>query len=97
MPNPSRPEQVSVDVITAFARAVESLSDGDIDSMAKALGIVVGVYEQHPSLVHEPVTDFRDVLLWIRAGRNLCATLRRSDADFAALEDRAEALRRPLH
>jgi hypothetical protein len=34
--------------------------------MANALGIVVGVYEQHPSLVHEPAGHFRHVLLWIR-------------------------------
>jgi hypothetical protein len=97
MPNPSRPEQVSADVIAAFARAIESLSDQDIDGMANALGIVVGVYEQHPSLVHEPAAHFRDVLLWIRAGRSLCKTLGRPDADFAIIEDRAEALRRPLH
>jgi hypothetical protein len=97
MPNPSRPEQVSADVIAAFARAVKSLSGKDIDGMAHALSIVVGVYEQHPSLVHDPAGHFRDVLLWIRAGRSLCNMQGRPDADFAALENRAEALRRPLH
>lgn len=97
MSNPPRREQVSADVIAAFARAVESLGGQDIDGMAHALSIVVGVYEAHPSLVHEPRTHFADVLLWIRVARSLCATLGRFDADFATLEHRAEALLRPLH
>jgi hypothetical protein len=65
--------------------------------MAEALRSAVCAYEQHPSAVHASVGHLCNVLAWIRAGRSLCASLGRSDLDFAKLEDRAEALRRPLH
>jgi hypothetical protein len=64
--------------------------------MADALRAAVCAYEQRPSAVHEPLSHLRDVLAWIHAGRSLCASLGRSDLDFAVLEDRVEALRRPL-
>ena len=64
-----------------------------VDDLTKA----VALYEEHASQVHQPFSHLRDLLLVIRSGRSLCATLGRTDGDLARLEDRAELLRRPLH
>jgi hypothetical protein len=89
--------QVSVDVVVAFARATDALRGQNIDGVVDALSTAADVYEQHPSYAHEPLSQLHNVLLWIRAGRSLCATLGRSDRDFADLESRAEVLAQPLH
>jgi hypothetical protein len=96
MSDTSYAQQISVDVIAACAQALDAVRQQDLSGMVAALRAAVCVYEQHPSQVHEPVSHLGDVLAWIRAGRSLCASLGRSDLDFAVLEDRAEALRRPL-
>ena len=64
--------------------------------MVEDLTKAVALYEEHPSQVHA-VESCPDLLVVIRAGRSLCTTLGRPDADFAALEMRAQTLRHPLH
>ena len=64
-----------------------------IDGLAAALTL----YEQHPSQVHEPSSQLRDLLVFIRSAQSICKTLGQSEAELQELEQRAEGLRRPLH
>jgi hypothetical protein len=97
MPRDKSVQALAITVRAAMSRAAEAVNEQDIDGMADGVGVALGVYEQHPAQAHGPLSHLRDLLLWIRAGRSLCATIGRADDDFAALEERAEALRRPLH
>ena len=81
---------LTVTVLAAMEAAAEAIHEQDIDGMADGLGIAIAVYERHPSQAQAPLSQLRDLLAWIRAGRSLCATLGRPDDDFA-LENRAEA------
>ena len=80
-----------------LAEAAYSVSDQNITGMATGLRAATMLYEQHPSQATGHLSHLRELMLLIRVGRSLCATLGQPDHDFAALEDRAEALRRPVH
>ena len=90
-------QALSVTVRAAMAQAARAINEEDVDGMVDGLAVALGIYEQHPSQAHAPLSHLRDLLAWIRAGRSLCTTIGRSDRDFAALQIRAEALQRPLH
>lgn len=80
-----------------LAQAAYSVSDQNITGMMKGLRAAMILYEQHPSQATSHLSHLCEMMLLIRVGRSLCAALGRPDIDFAALEHRAEALRRPLH
>ena len=89
--------EISRKVRAAIAQAVHAVQQQNIEGMAEGLRAALSVYEECPTQVHTPLSHFRDLLVLIRAARSFCATLGRLDDDLAALEARAEALRRPLH
>jgi hypothetical protein len=97
MPSNKPAEVLAQTVLAAMAQAAEAINQQDFDRMADGLAIAISMYEQHPSQAHAPMSHLRDLLAWIRAARGLCTSLGRPDSDFASLEHRAEALRRPLH
>jgi hypothetical protein len=78
-------------------RARQAVREQNITAVIDALAEAVAVYEQHPSAAHEPTSQLRDLLVFIRSARSLCKTLRQPDDDLRDLENRAEALRPRLH
>src|SRR4051812_15120061 len=88
---------VSDDVLALIHRARGAVREQDITGAIDALTRAVGIYEQHASEAHGPTSLLLDLLVFIRSMRSLCKTLKRPDDDLRELEDRAEALRRPLH
>jgi hypothetical protein len=97
MAAPEIAREFATEIRAVLAHAAYAVRGRDMDGMIEGLSCGVTLYEQHPSQVHGPLSHWRDLLVFIRAGRTLCTTLGRPDGDFAALEARAEALRRPLH
>ena len=89
--------QVAIDVSAAIARASDAVRQHDVYGMAAALACAVELYEEYPTHVHQPSSHLGDVLACIRVGRRLCVALGRAESQLAALENRAEALQRPLH
>ena len=69
------------DVAAAVAAHIEAATDAvrnrDIEAVVRCLANAVGLYEGHPSLVHEPTSRLRDLLVFIRSARSLCKTLQR--------------------
>jgi len=91
------PDDVSSDVLALIRLSRQAVREQDIMAVINALTRAVNVYEQHPTAVHEPTSHLRDLLVFIRSTRSICKTLKRPDDDLRELEERAEALRRPLH
>lgn len=73
--------------------AHEAVRAQDIERVVECLSTAVAIYEQHPSCVHEPKSQLRDLLVLIRSARSLSNTLKRPENDLLELEERAEALR----
>ena len=74
-----------------------AMREQDMPGLTSALTAAVNLYEQHPTQVHEPESHLRDLLVFVRSARSICQTLGQSEDELRELEDRAEALRRPLH
>jgi hypothetical protein len=97
MPQPASTLELSILVTAAMRHAAYAGRDADIDEMVEALRGAVVLYEQHPSHVHAPTTQFNDLVVLINAGRRLCARLGRADSELATLDRRAQVLKSPLH
>lgn len=77
--------------------AASAVRKQDMERLVSCLAGAVELCETNPSQVHERTSQLRDLLVFIRSARSLCNTLQRPDDDLRGLEDRAEALRQPLH
>ena len=88
--------RVAADVLAYIRCATHAVRRQDMPGMIEGLAAAVTVYEQHPSHVHRRTSHLGDLLMCIRSGRTLCSNLGRPDGELAALEQRAEALKRPL-
>jgi hypothetical protein len=88
------PQEVAALVLAHIQGAAEAVRDQDIRAAICCLDAAVALYEQHPRFVHEPSSQLRDLLVYIRSTRSLCQTLRLADDALNDLDERAETLRR---
>lgn len=86
-------KEIAAHVLAHVQGAAHAVRERDIQGVVQRLDAAVALYEQHPSCVHEPTSQLRELLMFIRAARSLCKALKREDDDLRELEDRAEALR----
>jgi len=86
-------EEIGAYVVAHLQGAAQAVRQQNIEGVILCLDAAVKLYEEHPSLVGEPDSHLRDVLVCIRAARSVSKTLRRADDDLQSLEGRAEALR----
>jgi hypothetical protein len=86
-------EEVTACALAHIQGAAQAVRERNIEGVVRCLDAAVELYEQNPTCVHEPTSQLRDVLVYIRSARSLCKTLKRPDDDLRALENRAEALR----
>jgi hypothetical protein len=93
----STPEGVAAAVAVCLARGHQAARDQNLNEVIRTLDAAVGLYEQHPTYVREPDSHLRVLLVFIRSARSLCKTLDEREDELRELEERAEALRRPLH
>jgi hypothetical protein len=80
-------------VLAHLLDAAQAVRQQDIEGAVRCLESAVVLYEQHPTFVHEPESQLRDLLVYIRAVKSISATLHRSEDDMRSAETRAEALR----
>jgi hypothetical protein len=67
--------------------AHEAVRAQDIERVVECLSTAVSIYEQHPSCVHEPTSQLRDLLVLIRSARSLSNTLKRPENNLLELEE----------
>jgi hypothetical protein len=65
------------------------LDERDIEGVVRCLAAGVALYEQHPTCVHEPTSQLRNLFVFIRSARSLSKKLKREDEDLRELEERA--------
>lgn len=86
-------EKIAAHVSAQMQGAHAAVRAQDIEAVVDCLSTAVAIYEQHPSCIHEPTSQLRDLLVFIRSARSLSKTLKRDDEDLRELEERAEVLR----
>ena len=86
-------DEIAAYVLAHVQGAADAARERDIESVVQRLDAAVALYEQHPSCVHEPTSQLRDLLVFIRSARSLSQTLKRPDDDLRELAEEAEALR----
>lgn len=91
-------EEIAAYVSAHMLGAAHALRAQDMEGVIEHLTHGVVLYEQHPSCVHQPTSQLRDLLVFIRAARSVSKTVKQNDGDLRELEERTEALRQsPLH
>ena len=90
-------ERVAADVLVIVHRAAQAGIRQDMQGVVSGLTAAVHLYEQCPSRVHGTLSQIDKVLDFIRHARGLYQRLGWVDSDLWELEQRAEALRKPLH
>lgn len=64
-------DRVAATVTAHMESAAYAVRNRDIDGVVRYLADAVGLYEAHPSHVHEPTSRLRDLLVFIRSARSL--------------------------
>jgi hypothetical protein len=90
------PQTLAIHVLAHMDAAAQAVRDQDIEAAISCLHDTVRLCEQYPTHAHTPTSELRNLVVFIRAARSLCATLQRPDDDLRVLEQTADALWRPL-
>jgi len=86
-------DEINSLVLGHLLDAAQAVREQDIERVVRSLESAVVLYEEHPTFVHGPESQLRDLLVCIRAVKSISVTIHRNDDDVRSLESRAEALR----
>lgn len=89
-------ENLQADVLGCIDQARQAVMEQEVADAIQWLSKAVSIYEENPSAVHQPESQFGDLLRYIQAMLGAC-----DDCEFeqaaVELEVRASALQAALH
>ena len=97
MQNVFSSERVADDVLTLLICAARAGVRLDLQGLTRGLTAAVELYEQYPTEVHCSRSEIRKLLAFIRQAVAVHERLDYAADEILHLQQRAEALRKPLH